>query len=213
MDRVRDRGRRQARLLRAHLAAEIRTARLSTGVSQRHVADVTGLSQTMISRIEREARPNLTFDEASIVCAALGLKLHTKAYPAGSPVRDAAQLRLLARFRPEISDAFTWRTEVPVGDRGDLRAWDVLLEGPATIGVDAETRLHDMQALQRRLELKWRDSGTDRLVLLIAGTHHNRDVLREHRAALLSTFPLGTADVLRSLRTGEAPSANGIVLL
>jgi len=79
--------------------------------------------------------------------------------------------------------------------------------------VDAETRLRDVQALLRRLELKWRDSEVPRLVLLVAGTHHNRRVVREHRAALLSTLPLDTAQVLRALRAGEAPPQNGIVLL
>ena len=167
----------------------------------------------MISRIERNARPRLTIDEASVVCAVLGLHLHVKAYPAGSPVRDAAQLRVATRLRPHVSERFIWRTEVAVGGHGDLRAWDVHLSGPARIGIDIETRLHDMQALQRRLELKLRDSDVDLVVLVVAGTRHNRRVVREHRAALLSTLPLDTAEVLAALRSGEAPRASGLVLI
>lgn len=186
---------------------------MSAGVSQGHVAHVAGLSQTMVSRIERAQRPGLTIAEAAVMCAALGLRLQLKAYPEGLPVRDAAQLELLARFRGQVSHTFGWRTEVPIGDQGDLRAWDVVLEGSIGIGVDAETRLYDMQALQRRLELKLRDSDVGRVVLVVSGTHHNRAVLRAHRSALMSTLPLDTAAVMRSLRAGDVPIHNGIVLL
>ena len=53
----------------------------------------------------------------------------------------------------------------------------------------------------------------DRIVLLLADTRHNRRVLREHREALRSTFPLDTRAVMAALRAGELPSANGIVVL
>lgn len=213
VDRARDRGRREARALLAALGSELRTARLDAELGQRDVARVTGLSQTMVSRTERSLRPNVTVEEAALICASLGLRLSLRAYPVGSAVRDAAQLRLLARLRAQVSTAFRWRTEVPVGGRGDLRAWDVVLDGPASIGVDAETRLHDIQALQRRLELKLRDSGVSRVILLVAATRHNRAVLREHRAALSSTLPLDTREVLQALRAGEALRGSGIVLL
>lgn len=212
-ERARDRGQRHAERLSAALASELREARLAAGVSQRHVAQVTGLSQSRISRTERSSRRVLTIAELAVHAEALGLRLHVRTYPTGSPVRDAAQLALLKRFRSRVDERFTWRSEVPVGGQGDLRAWDVLLDCETPIAVDAETRLRDIQALQRRLELKWRDSRVPRLVLLVAGTHHNRRVIREHRAALLSTLPLDTADVLRALCAGEAPSKNGIVLL
>ncbi|MFV2062245.1 MAG: helix-turn-helix domain-containing protein [Chloroflexota bacterium] len=214
-ERARDRGRMQGERLRATIASELREARLSAGVGQQHLAQVTGLSQSMISRTERNARAKLTVDELAVMCSALGLRLHLKAYPAGSPVRDAGQLRLLQRFRAVLGERFRWRSEVPVGDHGDMRAWDVVLEGPGQIriGVDAETRLHDLQATQRRLELKWRDSGLLRVVLLVAATRHNRAVLHEHRPSLLSTLPLDSTVVLAALRAGDAQSANGIVIL
>jgi transcriptional regulator with XRE-family HTH domain len=195
------------------LASEIREARLAAGLGQRQVARAADLSQSVVSRIERNARPNLSIDEAAVMCAILGLRLHVKAYPAGSPVRDAAQLGVAARLRSQVSDRFAWRTEVPIGGAGDLRAWDVCLSGPATIGIDIETRLQDMQALQRRLELKLRDSDVDRVVLVVAGTRHNRAVIREHRGALSSTLPLDTAEVMAALRSGEVPRANGLALI
>jgi hypothetical protein len=152
-------------------------------------------------------------DELAAHCAVLGLQLSLKAYPDSSPVRDVAQLRLIERFRPRVGARFGWRSEVLVRGTGDLRAWDVQLDGSGSIGVDAETRLHDIQALQRRVEAKRRDSGVDRVVLLVASTRHNRRVLCEHREALRSTFPADTPEILAALRQGRLPGSNGIVVL
>lgn len=152
-------------------------------------------------------------DELCALCATLGLRLSVKAYPAGSAVRDAGQLRLMDRLRPQVSPGFRWRTEVGVGDDGDLRAWDVQLDGPGSIGIDAETRLYDVQAVQRRCELKQRDSAVDRIALLVARTHHNSAVLREHRVALASSFPADTFETMAALRAGRLPKRNGIIVL
>jgi transcriptional regulator with XRE-family HTH domain len=211
--RARDRGRQQARALVRTIGGELREARHSAGVSQAHAARVAGLSQSKVSRIERAEHASGRVDELARLSAALGLRLTMRVYPEGGAVRDEGHLRLLRRFRAEVSERFRWRTEVPIGDAADARAWDVLLEGAGMIGVDAETRLHDVQALQRRCELKARDGGVDRLVLLVAATRHNRLVLREHRAALASTFPADTGEIMACLRQGRLPPRSGIVIL
>ncbi len=213
VDRARDKGRRQADKLFRGLGVELRDARLAAGLSQDHVAQVAGLDQSRVSRTERAERLPARIDELAAHCAALGLRLSLKAYPDGSPVRDAAQLRLIERFREPLAPQFLWRTEVLIGGKGDLRAWDIQLDGPGSIGIDAETRLYDIQALQRRFEAKWRDSGVDRLVLLVASSRHNRRVLAEHRDALLSTFPADTPEIMAALRRGRLPGSNGIVIL
>lgn len=195
------------------LATELREARLAAGVSQDHVGRVAGLNQSMISRIERGQVASAGIDALTRHCAALGLRLSLRVYPEGVAVRDAGQLRLIGRFRAELDGWLGWRTEVPVAEAADLRAWDVLLSGPGTVGIDAEVRLRDIQSVQRRSELKWRDAGLDRMVLLVAATRHNRAVIREHREALRSTFPADTAEVMAALRRGRLPARNGIVLL
>jgi transcriptional regulator with XRE-family HTH domain len=212
-ERARDRGRRTARHLISELANELREARLAAGLSQRSVAQAAGLTQSRISQTELARRPGLRFDEACRHAAVLGLRLSTKTYPEGTPVRDGPQLRLLERLHVQIHGALGWRTEVLVGGFGDQRAWDAVIDGQGSVGVDAETRLRDIQATQRRCEAKWRDSGVDRIVLLVAATTHNRTVLRAHRMALWSTFPADTAEVMRALRKGELPPRNGIVIL
>ena len=177
------------------------------------MAQVAGLGQSSISRAELAEGDAATLSNLAIHGAALGLRLSVKLYPEGEAVRDAGQLRVLQRFRPHVHPVYRWTSESTVGGFGDLRAWDVLLAGPVTIGIDAETRLHDIQSLQRRFETKWRDSGVDRIVLLVADTRHNAAVLRDHREALRSTFPADTATVLAALRDGEPLMTNGIVVL
>jgi transcriptional regulator with XRE-family HTH domain len=213
VERIRAKGAHQARSIAISIAQELRDARIAAGLSQDQLASAAGLRQSRISRTERAELPTARLDELVRHCVALGLRLSVRPYPAGTPVRDAAQLRLLARFRGMLDASYTWRSEVPVGGKGDLRAWDALLEGPGVVAIDAETRLRDMQALQRRTELKQRDSGVPCVVLLVADTHHNRAVLRDHRPVLASTFPLDTRAVMSALRAGRVPSASGIAII
>jgi transcriptional regulator with XRE-family HTH domain len=111
MNRARDLGMRRGRALRLALADEFRETRLAAGISQQHLARITGLGQSRVSRTERNMRDALPIDEAPVHAEALGLRLHLKAYPIGSPARDASQLRLLERFRARIDDQFEWRAE------------------------------------------------------------------------------------------------------
>ena len=144
----------------------------------------------------------------------LGLELSARAYPGGPGIRDAGQLRLVDRFRGRISPVFTWRTEMPIPIEGDLRAWDVALTaGRLSIGVDAETRLRDVQAVDRRIMLKLRDLGFARAVLLVAATRANRLTLRAVGASLMANYPVPSAVALRSLATGRDPGGNSIILL
>ena len=195
------------------MASELRNARLAAGLTQAHVARTAGLTQAGVSRTESSRRETITLVELATHCAALGLRLSVKAYPDGSSVRDVAHLELLDRLRTLVCERYRWHAEAPIGRNGDLRAWDVLLDGPARIGVDAETRLHDIQALQRRTEAKARDSNVDHVVLLVSDTRHNRSVLRLYARALASTFPVDPSGTLAALRSGSDLAGNGVLKL
>ena len=95
----------------------------------------------------------------------------------------------------------------------DQRAWDLRLDGPVSIGVEAETRPADLQALERAIHLKQRDSVVTRVILLISDTDRNRALLRVVLPMLRPSFPLGTRDVLQALREGRDPGADGMVVL
>jgi transcriptional regulator with XRE-family HTH domain len=208
-----NRGAWVARGIRIALGGEIREARLTGGLSQDRAGAAVGMSGSQFGRIERAEIPGLTVEQASRAAAAVGLKLVARGYPDGDAVRDAAQLRLLDRFRARLPPTVGWQVEVPLPMSGDRRAWDAVVTVPsARIGLEAETRLRDIQAAARKLELKRRDGGVDLVILLIADSRSNRRVLAEHRSALRGALPLDGHAILAALRAGRSPGESGIVL-
>lgn len=80
------------------------------------------------------------------------------------------------------------------------------------IAVEAEMRLSDVQALDRRIALKRRDGHLALVILLVADTVGNRRALTAHRKSLRASFPLDTRAVMAAIRGGRAPTASGIVV-
>ena len=78
--------------------------------------------------------------------------------------------------------------------------------------VEAETRLHDVQATERRLGAKQRDLGTPRAILLVADTRHDRAVISAV-PNLKRQFPVGTRACLAALGKGRDPGADCLVIL
>ncbi len=192
--------------------ADLVRARQGSGLSRETVGGASGLSRTIVERIEAGSRPT-TIHELAVFGAVVGLDVRLRAYPAGDPIRDAGQARLLERFRPRLHVSLGWSTEVPLPIAGDLRAWDAVIRGPGwRIGVEAETVLDDLQALERRLALKRRDGDVDHVILLIADTARNRRALRSAPAAF-ADLPLRTREVMAALGQGRDPGASGIVIL
>ena len=205
---------RRGRRIRIAIGDELRIGRTGAGLSQRTAAAAAGISHTHWGRIERGEVPNLGIDQACRAASVVGLRLSLKTYPDGDPLRDAGQLALLERFRARLPAAARWQTEVPMPIPGDARAWDAVVSlGPRHAGCEAEVRLLDLQALERRLALKVRDGGVDLLLLVVADTIRNRSVLRMHREQLRALLPLDSRDVLASLRAGQLPRESGIVVL
>ncbi len=146
--------------------------------------------------------------------AVLGHRLSVRPYPDGSPIRDAAHARLITRFRTQLPGVFEFRTEVPLRLGQDLRAWDGEFRlGDDSVKLEAETVLHDIQAMDRRIALKMADDRVERVILLVADTKRNRRVLKEFRELLRGRYPLDTRPVLRALREGHLPSDSGIVVI
>jgi transcriptional regulator with XRE-family HTH domain len=213
-ERATDRGRRRGERILEDLARELRDARGARNLSQAAVGRAVGLSASRVSLIERGMHREVPLIVLAQLLEVVGRELSARAHPGGSPLRDAGQLRLLARFRERLSPSFNCRTEVPIPGDGDLRAWDLMLEnGPLAIGVDAETRLRDVQAVDRRVMLKLRDSRMSRAIILVAATHGNRLALRASGAALAANYPVSSGAALRALANGRDPGGSSIIIL
>ena len=164
--------------------------------------------------MERGLSPNLSIARLTQAAAVVGLDARFRAYEGGPPLRDRAHVALLERFRARLGPDVGWSTEVPLPIARDQRAWDGLARAPGLrVGVEAETRARDAQALKRRLELKQRDGGVDRVVLLLADTRHNRSFLRAAGRGFLDGFPIPGAVALDRLVRAVDPGGNAIVLL
>lgn len=209
-----ERARRNAARIRAQIGDDIRGARLDAGLSQAIAGSAADMSHAQFGRIERAALADLTFDQAGRAAAAVGLRLHARTYPDGDAVRDAAQLALLERFRARLPPGTRWRTEVPLPLPGDRRAWDGVAErNGRRAGCEAETRLRDVQALDRRLALKERDGDVDIVILILADTAANRRALDAHRQVLRARLPLDGRAILESFRVLELPATSGVIVL
>ena len=198
-----DRARRQVQRALEIVGEELRQARLRAGLTQGELGAAVGLSKSEISRIELGRARYVPYERLVLIAAALGLDLPLRTYPAGEPIRDAAQLALLGRFRVLLPMMLRWRTEVPLRIVGDQRAWDAVIEGRGwRVPVEAETRIRDVQALLRRIALKQRDDGSEVVILLVADTRHNRHVLRLAGPDLVAAFPTPGRAALASLSNG-----------
>ena len=195
------------------VADELRGARLARGLSQTQVGRAVGVRRARISAVERRAVKAMTIDQLARQAALLGLKLSVKLYPIGAAIRDAAQVKYINGFVARVGKAWKVGLDVPIPIPGDLRAVDVVLEGPCVIAIEVITRLRDIQSELRSAQVKQRDLGADRLVLVLAATHANRHALAAARASLEAAFELDTQRVMRLLAAGKDPGRDAIVLL
>lgn len=166
-----------------------------------------------MSRVELSQFRALPAIDLARHAAAVGLRLSLKLYPVGGAIRDAAQVRYIAKFIDRVGKAWRVRLDVPMPIPGDLRAVDLLLDGVCSVVVEVVTRLTDVQAMLRSAQLKQRDLGADRLVIVVAATHANRRALAEARTALVAAFDLDSQRTLARLAAGEDPGRDAIVLL
>ena len=207
-----DRAERLIRRALMTIGEELRESRIRAGLSQREVGRLVGLSHSHISRIESGLVRTARYDTLVRIGAVLGLDIPLRAYPNGDPVRDAAQLALIGRFRAVLPASVRWRAEVALGIPGDLRAWDGVISGPGwSMPVEAETRIRDVQALLRKLALKQRDAGADQILLLLADTRHNRSVLRLY-ADEFAAFPADRRAARAALASGRSPGTSCLLL-
>lgn len=209
-----DRGTRLGRRIITVSGTDLRIARVGLGLSLAEVGRAVGMSHSQVGRIERARHPSVSVMQLSRICSVVGLDLSVRTYPNGSPLRDRAHLALLERFRERVAAELSVRSEVPLPIPGDLRAWDLLIQGAGDpIGVEAETRLVDIQALQRRIELKARDGEVSRVLLVVAASRGNRRAIRDAAPSLEGSFPVPGRVALAALGDGRDPGGSALILI
>jgi transcriptional regulator with XRE-family HTH domain len=214
-DRRVDRAIAVSRSISTYATSEIRSARVAVGLSQDDLGRSVGISGSQVGRFERGELDDIGIEQLCRLSASVGLVPSLRFYPAGDPVRDVAQARLLERLRGRLLRAADCRTEVPLHGRSDARAWDAVLKSDHCVDAfEAESRLGDLQAIERRAMLKLRDDPVvGHVFLVVAATRANRRALELAREGLRGNFPLDTREVLASLSRGRCPGRNGLVVL
>ncbi|HSL76502.1 MAG TPA: helix-turn-helix transcriptional regulator [Candidatus Limnocylindrales bacterium] len=213
-ERAIDVGAARGRAATDQVLRELRSGRLDRNLSGEAVAAAVGLSGAHYSRLERGLVRGITIEQMSALLAAVGLELAVRVYPAGEPIRDAAHVALIGRFRKVLHRSLRAITEVPFPAAGDKRAWDVVVAGVSwRHAYEAETRPRDLQALERRIALKARDGGVESVSLLLLDSRHNRDFVRAHGDSLRQRFPVPGRRALELLRAGADPGAGSVILI
>jgi transcriptional regulator with XRE-family HTH domain len=210
-ERGTDRAARRASRFIIQLGEELRRARGEAGLSQAALGARLGVSQSLIARIEAGGHRTLSIATAARLLACVGRDLSMRVYRGAGPIHDISQVRLLEDLKSRVPSGMRFRTEVPLGLSGDQRAWDAVVDGPGlAVAWECYTRLEDVQATERSLSLKQRDSAMPCLVLVLKDSRHNRAAVRS-APGLRRSFPLGTRAIFAALKCGEQPRSNGLI--
>lgn len=207
-------GRHRGIILSRRAITQLRDQRLSLGLSQAAIATAVGWSQQHYSRFERDQLEDLGLVQLSTVASVLGLEPSVTFHPAGPALRDKGHEALIGRLTGVLSPVWHVGREVLFPNPGDPRSWDLLLRLPDfRLGVEAETRIRDMQALVRRLHERDREGGAAALLLVLSDSAHNRRTVPDLRVALGPDYATPAVEVMKALREGAPIPKSGVVLL
>ena len=127
------------------------------------------------------------------------VSISAKFSAAGSPVRDRAQLALLARFEACLGPPLRLRREIPLPIDGDRRAWDGMVDGDGEpFFVEGESNIRDAQAVERKLRLRFGTIRERARPARATRSDHNRRVIAEHRETIRDLLPMDGAAILRA---------------
>lgn len=196
---------------------EVRAARHAAGLTQCQLATRSGMSQPVVSRIERGAcAPDLRAMDR--LARAVGHQLSVRMYPAdGVRLRDSGQLALATLIREAAHASWRVSLEVPVASPPDRRAADmVLANATGVLLVEIERGLRDFQAQLRaaqlkRLALAERLGRNVSLVIAVPDSAAARYALAPHAAIIGTAMQVTPRLAWASIRSGA--SIDGDALL
>lgn len=211
-------GRQRWRELRVRFGRDLRTARVTAGLTQAQLGKRAEVSQEAVSAAERGAR-HPSWDVACRLAAGCGTELSIRLYTAdGVSLRDSGQLRLAEAISTAAHPAWHIRLEHPVGD-GSRRAHDIVMELADEIyAVEIERGFGDVQGQFRAAQLKrdvlaQRSDRPVRLVLAVPDTASARRVVRDHAALFARAMPIPSRTLWRAIRSGTCTGGDGILFV
>lgn len=191
---------------------------MTVGLTQVRLAQLSGMSQTEISKAER-GRLDVSLEARCRLAAACGHELGWRLYPVATVrLRDSGQLSLAQAIVKAAQPAWQARLEVPVAP-GDRRAADLVLTSAAELlHIEIERGLVDVQAQLRAAQLKRqalaeREERPIRLILAVPDTRATRARLAPFEGLVARALPASSASAWRALRTGEPLGADGILFV
>lgn len=179
------------------------------------VARLAGVSWQTVARAE-SGDPRITFLTVCAVGEAVGLDVVVRGYPGTGPrLRDTGQLEIANLLIAVLHG--TWRSvvELQVGPHGE--AIDLVCFGASEIlAIEIERLLVDWQAQLRRADAKRAALAAQhqrpvRLVVAVEDMPRNRRALEPHLEVVRSTFPAGSREVLRALRSGSELGSDALL--
>ncbi len=206
-----------ARTVVGRLASEMLAARAVAGLTQRQVARRAGITQPLVSQIERgETVPSLL--TAHRIAVATGHELSLRLWPAsGVHLRDSGQLGIAEQIRGEVHADWQVALEVPVGLPPDRRAADMVIShSECVVMLEIERSLLDFQAQLRAAQLK-RTALAERLgrgvhlVLAIPDARKSRTAVAAHGPVVAAALPVSSRRVWASLRAGTPLAGDGLL--
>lgn len=195
------------------VVGELRAERQTANVSQRTVANALEWQQSELNRLERFAVPNVALVRLVEIASVLGLDVSVRLHRVGDPLRDRASQALIGRFLTLVASSYRVTREALLPSGGQ-RSWDLLLRlGALLVGVEAVTRVRDVQALVRHIRLRERDGGVDHVLLVLSDSVHNRALVGQLIEALGPRFATPPRDIRTALRQGRPVPGSGVVLM
>lgn len=208
--------RRYASAVAAKVGDDIDTARRTVSASIAAVAARARVAPSTVQRVLR-GDSGVHLDTICAIAAAVGLRISLKAFPAAGPsLRDTGQLRVVEHLIGRAHPSFKPAVELPVGDPFG-RAADLVLFGPEEIlHCEVETNLPDWQAAYRSASVKRdallaRHRRPVRLVVAVADTRRNRELLAPHHVVIATALPAGSREILKSVQTGIPLGRDGLL--
>jgi transcriptional regulator with XRE-family HTH domain len=197
---------------------ELRLARMTSGLTQRDLARLAGVSQQVVSRAEL-GDPGVALEIRCRLAAACGHEVAVRLFPVSTvTLRDSGQLSIAQTLIAAARPPWSHRLEVPVG-QDDRRAADVLFAHPEEVAeVEIERALVDFQAQLRAGQLKRdaiaaREGRPVRLVIAAPDSQTVRQRLRPFSEVIARTLPASSRRVWQSLRSGRPIGADGLVFV